>query len=413
MTLIIDIFNVIALIYGIGIFRNRISKERIIAIILGVACIFCVPDSIRFVEKNLFIQIYICLMILEGKIPQKIVWSIEIQLFIIILDMLTMNVLEITKFSNYMPEDGYVYIRGLMVLIISFCFFKNKKAGQILKKMSVKMSIYISISMVVAIFMMVLAQGQYLGYDIAKRKRIFVFTIWATGVLQLVLCFVIQYLKHIENKLRKSNKINEMSVQLLEESINEINNKNSNLRKFKHDYYEHIYILDKLIDRNNQKELKQYISELVKYKENTYYIKTGNIISDVIVNQMYERAKACDVKLEFMGRFPEEMKGVSKIGISSSLYNVLNNAIEAAKKTKEKEVFISAESDEKFTYLEVINSSDEPIIENGKLKTTKNDKNEHGFGVENIKGAMKECNGKVEWNYEKNKFKINLMIPNE
>ena len=66
MTLIIDIFNVIALIYSIGIFRNRISKERIIAIILGVACIFCVPYSIRFVEKNLFIQIHICLMILEG-----------------------------------------------------------------------------------------------------------------------------------------------------------------------------------------------------------------------------------------------------------------------------------------------------------------------------------------------------------
>ena len=233
MALIIDIFNIIALIYGIGIFHNRISKERIIAIILGAACIFCVPDSIRFVEKNLFIQIYICLMILEGKIPQKIVWSIEIQLFIIILDMLTMNVLEITKFSNYMPEDGYVYIRGLMVLIISFCFFKNKKAGQVLKKMSVRMSIYISISMVVAIFMMVLAQGQYLGYDIAKRKKLFVFTIWATGVLQLVLCFVIQYLKYIENKLRKANKINEMSVQLLEESINEINNKNSNMNGLK------------------------------------------------------------------------------------------------------------------------------------------------------------------------------------
>ena len=117
--------------------------------------------------------------------------------------------------------------------------------------------------------------------------------------------------------------------------------------------------------------------------------------------------------LEFMGRFPEEMKGVSKIGISSSLYNVLNNAIEAAQKTQEKEVLISAESDERFTYLEVINSSDKPIIENGKLKTTKNDKNEHGFGVENIKEAMKECNGKVEWHYDNNKFRINLMIPNE
>ena len=58
--------------------------------------------------------------------------------------------------------------------------------------------------------------------------------------------------------------------------------------------------------------------------------------------------------------------------------------------------------------IEIINTANEPVVKDGKLLSGKNDVLNHGIGIDNIRLAMDECEGKMEWYYEEEKFHLLL-----
>lgn len=58
------------------------------------------------------------------------------------------------------------------------------------------------------------------------------------------------------------------------------------------------------------------------------------------------------------------------------------------------------------------NSIDNSVIEtNRELKTTKKNKNRHGFGIENIKQAVYRHNGILNFDEENGYFICDILIP--
>lgn len=54
-----------------------------------------------------------------------------------------------------------------------------------------------------------------------------------------------------------------------------------------------------------------------------------------------------------------------------------------------------------YVIIKVVNSCDvAPIISKGKLKSTKIQKGQHGYGVENIKRAVAKYNGSTYFDYD-------------
>ena len=88
--------------------------------------------------------------------------------------------------------------------------------------------------------------------------------------------------------------------------------------------------------------------------------------------------------------------------------NLMDNAFESAKKSKEKVIDFSLIRVNNFDILKVSNSCDTPPIDNEhKLLTTKKSKAEHGLGTRIIEKYAKKNNAEYEWLYEDDK---NLFI---
>ncbi len=96
--------------------------------------------------------------------------------------------------------------------------------------------------------------------------------------------------------------------------------------------------------------------------------------------------------------------------------NIINNAIEACSKVSGSERFIevTSNSTQDWTIIEVTNSFDgELLIAGGEPKTTKKDKDYHGFGLQIIRETIEGMGGLVfiEPDSEKGIFKIKSCIP--
>lgn len=274
------------------------------------------------------------------------------------------------------------------------------------------MALYIFGTMVITLLTLGITQVYVLGNRSEKLVKAMPVFILLVEILQFVLCILVQKIVYDRKKLERISRMNEYCVEIQEKNYSEINRKNNDLRKFRHDYQEHIYVMQKLVKENHIEELKEYIESLGQKQESVSYIRTGNAIADAVVNQMYEMAAEKNISFEYNGKFSQTVNQTNKMILCSVLYNALKNAVENAEKSNipERNIYMNVEADFEngWNIIEIINTANEPVVKDGKLLSGKNDVLNHGIGIDNIRLAMDECEGKMEWYYEEGKFHLLL-----
>ena len=180
-----------------------------------------------------------------------------------------------------------------------------------------------------------------------------------------------------------------------------LNSTQQELRKFRHDSIAHLAAIEYMATNNETEKIKGYVNKLLGEYDKTKYISTGNIIGDAVVNQCYRRCKESGINISVIGSFGAEMK-MDEADLCIILTNILSNAYEAAIKCERRTVRIEMSSFEGTQFIRVTNSTLEgTMTSDGELcisESSKEDKFSHGFGVQNIKNAVKRCGGKVRWN---------------
>ena len=111
----------------------------------------------------------------------------------------------------------------------------------------------------------------------------------------------------------------------------------------------------------------------------------------------------------------EKLSFIRENDIYALLGNILDNAIEASEKRKKDEervVSISTISKEGFIRIHEENFFDGDLIyENNVLKTTKQNKLYHGFGVKSIKLIAEKYHGDVSISAKDGKFILDIFFP--
>lgn len=98
------------------------------------------------------------------------------------------------------------------------------------------------------------------------------------------------------------------------------------------------------------------------------------------------------------------------LDISTIFGNLLDNAIEACRKIEEDEPYIFVSCKIRGNMISVVIKNS--MVRNSfDLKTTKNDKQFHGYGLGNVKKALANYNGEMSIKAEGNEFLISLIIP--
>lgn len=228
----------------------------------------------------------------------------------------------------------------------------------------------------------------------------------------LIVIFLFQNLRKIEEE-NKSSCLLQQYLSNMQSHIEKVERIQAGIRGVNHDIKNHINVMQNLLERGNLNETKEYLGKLqdsVAIRD--FAIKTGNPVTDVIINEKAEDAAGKGIAFLSDYHFPEQTE-IDAFDLSIILYNALENAIAAAEGTEHAYVNIRS-SRRKNIYLLTITNSFAGEIQIGKEDglpvTGKPEKEVHGFGLRNIKSVAAKYFGDMEFEYHEHEARLTVML---
>ena len=184
-------------------------------------------------------------------------------------------------------------------------------------------------------------------------------------------------------------------------------------RKYRHDMINHLIYLQVLAGQNKIESLQLYLQQMlgqIKKIQQSYY-SVGNFGLDAILNN---HLCACgkDVKISVKGFFPFEMD-IAEMDLCIIFSNLLQNAVEYLAKTNIEDKFLEIEIKYslEYLYIQIKNRAFEEKI-SGKiwLQTNKIDKENHGFGLANVKETVNRNQGYFQYELENRIFSTRVTL---
>ena len=115
----------------------------------------------------------------------------------------------------------------------------------------------------------------------------------------------------------------------------------------------------------------------------------------------------------FRSMFPKICK-ISAYDLCTIFSNLLSNAIEAAEKSVEKRISMECRyTDENIVIITRNTFKNEGQFERSRIVTTKKDIEYHGFGIGNIKDAVKRNHGMFDIDIKNSVYSITVMLANQ
>ena len=205
------------------------------------------------------------------------------------------------------------------------------------------------------------------------------------------------------------NSILEKQIENQIEHYNQTEMLNSDLRRFKHDYTNHILCLKAMINSNQNNEAIEYIEKInseISSAAKTF--NTGHKIADAILNEKHRIHS--DIRINFEGSIPDF---IDNVDLCIVLGNAVDNAIEACDKLNEddKIISISANYQQSHFILVIKNPVAKDYTINGIFpETTKKDPLKHGFGLSNIKRIVDKYEGDMSVEADNGIFTLYLAL---
>lgn len=211
-----------------------------------------------------------------------------------------------------------------------------------------------------------------------------------------ILLILFIYTKQSKKRLEEVNRLNIRYLALQKKYYESALKQYEDMRSFRHDINNHIYILSELSKENKVTELKEYINTMAESYQKIRGIHTGNFVADCIISHtLHDLQGKEQFQFHLDGHFPEKFF-LEDIDFCVLLSNILDNAKEALLKVTEECVLqIEIKSFRQRFYLTVRNS-----VEKGEIdfrRTSKSDKRYHGYGVQNIRQIVEKYYGTVTW----------------
>lgn len=226
------------------------------------------------------------------------------------------------------------------------------------------------------------------------------------SVVLVVAC--ISYAFYKFSSLVREQKETEKNLELQLKHYEDMVIKNRDIRAFRHDYKNNLISLRSLVDAGKATEALEYIDGLHSNLATAQSrFSTGNYLADAILNDKAAKAEKSGVEIEFSGSIPQS--GITNNDLCTVLSNTVDNAIRGCEGVDKAKIRIVGNENPNGFVLNVSNPVINNVrIKNNEVKTSKADKENHGFGVALVKKTAKNYNGFVQLSCENNVFKIQV-----
>lgn len=185
--------------------------------------------------------------------------------------------------------------------------------------------------------------------------------------------------------------------------------KNKELRAIKHDCKAHYVVLEYLLKKERYEEAMEYAKTLTdSLKGVGEFCNTGSFVMDALLSEKIMLAREKGVDFLFDVRVPEQWK-VAETDQCILFSNLLNNAFEAVDKLENslRKVEISTRIFGEELLVRVANTyNGELYYKDGEFITSKEEKDEHGFGLQNIDKIVEKYKGSLDVKEEDGMFVV-------
>lgn len=238
------------------------------------------------------------------------------------------------------------------------------------------------------------------------------FTYMAISLLAINL-FIFWFIKQESRRALEAQK-NEIEIahaQGIVQLYDQITKERDILGKREHEFKNTITVLKSLMAEEQYEKMKDILNiQNTDLINNTNVFETGNRLINTILNTKYAEARGKGITFRFV------LGDLSLLKLDDRdciviLTNILNNAIEASEKCPEDNRILSIKAvieEGQFIFAcrnSFVNDN------NPEMKSKKKDVISHGYGLTNIKEAVKRNNGNCNFEKEENAFVSVVIIP--
>ena len=201
--------------------------------------------------------------------------------------------------------------------------------------------------------------------------------------------------------------------ELIETHYREVDNMYRQIRGWRHDYRNHIQTMKAYAAAGDWDAIRRYL-DLLDADLTTVdtVIKTGNPMTDAILNSKISLARAKNIRVVADAHIPVKLKS-SEIDLCCILGNLFDNAIEASLKLPEEKRLIRVYMDMKNTQLYIsftnFTAGKKLKKENGRFRSTRG--GGHGFGLVRIDTIVERLEGYISRNSEDGAFTTEILLP--
>ena len=188
------------------------------------------------------------------------------------------------------------------------------------------------------------------------------------------------------------------------------------IKSLRHDMKHHLNELTLLANKHDATEIREYIDQMRVFIENPdELISSGNMEIDSVLNYMLQKAekdlKTVDVKV----MLPEKVR--HSFDVNVLLGNLLENAIEAARRTQKQYLGVNIMLTKGILKIKIENSCEnlqtlqEEIKRSGTVfQTTKALADRHGIGLKNVRKIVEKYDGTMVVTTGDGRFCVKLIL---
>lgn len=309
--------------------------------------------------------------------------------------------------SNLYTVIYFTLTRTIVYLMIRF-------AGniKIVQKNLKKVYVYeLIMTLSINIFFIFMIFSLFKNKDVveASSSTIFIMTITIIIFTEMVINIVNQIIKYSKKESEWLLLMREYERQ--QNYIENLDRLTYKLKAQRHDFNHHISCIYGLLELDNMDEAKKYAKELLKdVQEVNNIINIENSTILAILNNNLTVAKEKDIEVDLNIDIPKELK-VNSMDISIILGNSLTNAIEACEGLRKKYIKLYMYMKGEYLIIKIKNSKKtDGFIDENSYETTKIDKENHGFGLKNIKYIVDKYDGLLKIEQSKEEFVLNIAM---
>lgn len=235
------------------------------------------------------------------------------------------------------------------------------------------------------------------------------------GVIVILILLMIYYFNE-QNKYQLENAVLETFNEQQRDYFEQLLKKEQGTRQFRHDIIAELMQIKNFCAKEEYAELEAYVEEMLRDISaiSKYDYDVGNEIINIILNYYLLPIKD-KCKIEVRGYISDSLD-ISGRDLCILVSNLIKNAVEAVVQVTdaEKYIFFEIKCGKLYLQMNMKNTclEENGNIEDGKILTTKKDKENHGFGLKNIENTVRKYEGEATYRKENGYFVSEIRIKN-